>query len=356
MCFRLLVIVGIAGYLVAASNVEKGFLKRSADLESGASGYYYSKSGDHPAKVVYINSDNIHSYKPIPYKFGGNTAHSFVVNHHISGAPKYSSTYKDHGYNNDRNGHVESSEDEDSHESYHDINPYELDKLSKGYQTNYDHGQYKHKPKYSSSEYEEEDGSSHKSDDYSKHGKIEKKGHDSELKFSKGEKGSHDKEDHSGHYNEDGGNKKSHLDEASFYDDHHSYDKGSKGGKFGEKKDHKKGSKTTGYHNVYHKDEFKKDHTFYDDANHKGDFSKHGDEKKYHSDDSGDYKKGYNHDSGHNNDHKSKKGSFDKGHYDNEDIGYNKKHGYDSSNSHEDEYYKKGGSRDGHEGGYKKYY
>lgn len=354
MCFRLFLIFGIAGYLAAATNIEQTFTKKSADQESGASGYYYTKSGNQPAKIVYINTD--HSYKPIPYKFGDNSAHSFVINHHhIGGTPKYSSTYKDHGYNNDRSdyhhkGHDESSEDDDSHESYHDINPYEMDKLSKGYH-------YKHyTPKYISSEYDDEDGSLHKSDDYSKHGKIEKKGHDSELKFSKGEKGHFDKEDESGHYDEEGGNKKSELDEASFYNDHHSSDKGSKGGKFGEKKNHKKGSKTTGYHNVYHKDEFKKDHTFYDDANHKGDFTKHGDEQKYHSGDSGDYKKGYNHDSAHNEDNKSKKGSFDKGHYDNADSGYNKKHGYDSTHSHEDEYYKKGGSSDGHEGGYKKYY
>lgn len=48
------------------------------------------------------------------------------------------------------------------------------------------------------------------------------------------------------------------------------------GGKFNEKKSHKKGSKTLGYHNVFHKEEYKKVHIFYDDADHRGSFKKHG--------------------------------------------------------------------------------
>lgn len=48
------------------------------------------------------------------------------------------------------------------------------------------------------------------------------------------------------------------------------------GGKFNEKKSHKKGANTLGYHNVFHKDEYKKVHIFYDDADHRGSFKKNG--------------------------------------------------------------------------------
>lgn len=47
-------------------------------------------------------------------------------------------------------------------------------------------------------------------------------------------------------------------------------------GKRREQKLHKRGVKTTGYHNVFHKDEYKKEHTFYDDLDHHGDFKLHG--------------------------------------------------------------------------------
>lgn len=48
------------------------------------------------------------------------------------------------------------------------------------------------------------------------------------------------------------------------------------GGTFNEKKSHKKGANTLGYHNVFHKEEYKKVHIFYDDADHRGSFKKHG--------------------------------------------------------------------------------
>lgn len=111
----------------------------------------------------------------------------------------------------------------------------------------------------------------------------------------------------------------------------------------GEKKHHKKGSKTTGYHNVYHKDEYKKDHKFYDESDHSGHFAKHGEKEKKHSADSGYEKKGGFHDSAYDQGHKKKQGSESTGHVDEQHKKYKKKHGYDKYHNDHEKYGKKHG-------------
>lgn len=96
-----------------------------------------------------------------------------------------------------------------------------------------------------------------------KKGKKLKKNYKKEFKFSKGKKGSYNKEDDNGDYGEAGDKKASHYDDHNKHSEHESSDKQEKGGQFDKKKHHKKGSKSKGYHNVFMKDEYKKDHTFY---------------------------------------------------------------------------------------------
>lgn len=93
--------------------------------------------------------------------------------------------------------------------------------------------------------------------------------------FDKGQKGSYENEGHKGHYLQNGGNKNGYFDSSNGYASQHSEGKASKGGNFEESGYHKKGQKTTGYHKVYHKDEYKKDHTFYDESDKKGHYSKY---------------------------------------------------------------------------------
>lgn len=120
----------------------------------------------------------------------------------------------------------------------------------------------------------------------------------------------------------------------------------------GEKKHHKKGSKTTGYHNVYHKDEYKKDHKFYDEADHQGHFSKHGEQEKKHSADAGYHKKGGHHDSAYNEGHRKKEGSEASGHVDDHHKKYKHKHGFDKHHNDQTKYGKKHGSSDHDANGY----
>ncbi|XP_055530701.1 dentin sialophosphoprotein-like [Wyeomyia smithii] len=142
----------------------------------------------------------------------------------------------------------------------------------------------------------------------SKDGTKNRHGFNKQHNLKKESKGSHGKENHSHSYAKEGEKDKSHHDEDSYQQNHHDKEHHTRGGKHSEKKHHKKGSKTTGYHNVYHKDEFKKEHIFYDTADHSGSFRKYGSSHKEQSDDNGEYANG-----GHKEESRTKKKHSQKG-------------------------------------------
>lgn len=204
------------------------------------------------------------------------------------------------------------------------------------------------------SHYNKEGGSEYGEDKFAKHGEKGTKGYNNEHAYSKGDKGSHASEHHTGYYDHHGAKKASEFDQGEHFDKNEHGAKGSKGGKFGEKKHHKKGSKTTGYHNVFHKDEFKKDHTFYDDADHKGHFTKYGSDHDYNKNDAGKYNIGGHKHSGYEQGHHGKKGHTDDGKYDQADAGYKSQYGDEQYHSHNQDYGKKGGSEYGNQHKYSK--
>lgn len=108
-----------------------------------------------------------------------------------------------------------------------------------------------------------EGGQSHEDKYHKKQGKQSNKGYKHSLKFEKGKKGSYDREDDTGKKNEEGDKKSSFYDESDKHEQYEMEDGKKKAGEYGHKKNHKKGSKSKGYHNVFMKDEYKKDHTFY---------------------------------------------------------------------------------------------
>lgn len=231
----------------------------------------------------------------------------------------------------------------DSHESYQD----ELHHSLNSPIATYTHGGYGHNHGHDNDRgsHQASDGSEHNEEHHASHGEKGSKGYDKHQESDKGEKGHYDEADHAKHYNQNSGHKASGHDEGKQYHAHHEADKGEKGGEFQEKKAHKKGQKTTGYHNVFHKDEYKKVHTFYDDADHKGKFKKYGAEHKEHESKAGESKKGAHHQSGHESDQKGKKGHSSKGHHDANDQGYKKEHGKEQFHENEAEYAKKGGKQ-----------
>ncbi|XP_041786223.1 histidine-rich glycoprotein-like [Anopheles merus] len=164
--------------------------------------------------------------------------------------------------------------------------------------------------------HEEEGGSAYDEDHHAKKGDKSEKGYDKKHGLEHGSKGSYGKEDHKQHYAHGGDRKHAHHDEASHYNDHHAEAKRTKGGKHHEKKHRKKGSKTTGYHNVYHKDEYKKEHIFYDTSDHSGQFKKYGSSHEQHSNEAGQHAKGGHEDHAHRESAHKKAGSKEHGSYD----------------------------------------
>lgn len=138
-------------------------------------------------------------------------------------------------------------------------------------------------------EHSEEDKYSNKKHKTEKHGKTEfneedrsrkgfedNEGYNKFSTFSKGRKKDYDEEDHFEFNDEKKKKDDSHHDAKKAKHNKHVAELKA-GGKINEEKDHQKGSKTVGYHNVLHKDEFKKKRTFYDDLDDRGFYKLFGD-------------------------------------------------------------------------------
>ncbi|XP_077299971.1 uncharacterized protein LOC143920854 [Arctopsyche grandis] len=179
------------------------------------------------------------------------------------------------------------------------------------------------------------------------HGHKDDKGHKSVHHNEHGAKGVDNKEKHAKHYDEHGGKKNSNHDSAGHYGQHHEAAQGHKGGKFDEKKAHKKGHNTKGYHNKYHKDEYHKEHKFYDDYHKSGSHAKYGNFNSKHGSKDGGHKKKEHLDSANHEDHAGKKGHYAKGHVDEDHKAHKNEQGYDKHHAHHSDYAKKGG----HQGG-----
>lgn len=170
--------------------------------------------------------------------------------------------------------------------------------------------------------------------------------------YSQGAKGLHDKQGHKEHYNEEDGHKKAHHDVAGHYGKKEEAAQGSEGASFSESSGHKKGSKTTGFHKVHHKDEYKKDHTFYDESDSKGHFNKHGNSNSQHSSEKGGFEKGGHEDGAYQQANKGVKGFKDEGKYVDQDSGYKGEEGKHTHHKDYASYDQKGEQQEGKEHGF----
>ncbi|KAF9791394.1 hypothetical protein SFRURICE_014106 [Spodoptera frugiperda] len=141
------------------------------------------------------------------------------------------------------------------------------------------------------------------------------KGHEGfgkEHHFEKGDAGNYHSEEHDGFAVSKEGGIKKHHDEADAHGKHYAHGHGYKGGDHGHKAGHSKGEAVDGYHKVFDKDEFKKDHDFYDADGLKGEHHKYADGHAGHGSEAGGYKKGGSHVSGHDEKGYGKGGYVDK--------------------------------------------
>ncbi|KAH9634795.1 hypothetical protein HF086_012209 [Spodoptera exigua] len=192
-------------------------------------------------------------------------------------------------------------------------------------------------------------GSNYGEKHHSAHGEKGSKGYHTEDHHAKGEAGHYGKKHDEGYYKEAEGGEKGHHDEAAVHGKHYKGGKSYKGGDHGHKKHFSKGEDITGYHKVFHKDEFKKDHDFYDVADKSGHFNKHGHENEHHGSEEGGHKEGGHHDSASNKGEFGKSGFHAKGHINDAEAGHSAEDGHESHYHNEADFGKKGGSSHGKE-------
>ncbi|XP_063927798.1 RNA-binding protein EWS-like [Zophobas morio] len=209
-------------------------------------------------------------------------------------------------------------------------------------------------PVSDSSNFEKGGGSSYSDANQSAHGEKGSTGYKTAEEYDKGAQGQHDSKGHKEFYNEQGGNKANHHDQAAHYGQKEEASKGSQGSHFSQSKSHKKGSKTKGYHRVHHKDEFKKDHSFYDESDASGQFSKHGDYDANHASHKGGFEKGGHEDGAYQQGEQGVKGFVDKGHFNGQNSGFKGEEGKEAFYKNFQDFGKKGEEQEGKEFGYSK--
>lgn len=115
----------------------------------------------------------------------------------------------------------------------------------------------------------------------SEHYYLEKDKGDNGYKFfdglKKGKLGEHAVNNQQGYYDSDGSRKAGRVNNSHFYKDKNGVTRAVKGENVDVKSSFNKGSKTTGFHNVHHKEEYKKNKQFYDEAHKSGSYRRYGD-------------------------------------------------------------------------------
>ncbi|XP_063229084.1 aspartate, glycine, lysine and serine-rich protein-like [Bacillus rossius redtenbacheri] len=209
---------------------------------------------------------------------------------------------------------------------------------------------------FQDSGYSKGGGEAHDAAHHAVEGAKGEKGYKVEEAFDKGSAGKHGAEERKGFYGEEGASKKGHHDEAAHYGEQHKGEKGSQGQEYGRRSSHKKGHKTTGFHNVYHKDEFKKEHSFYDDAHASEHDSKHGEYGQKHAAEQGGYEKKGEVDAGYSEQGHGKKGEFAQGAHEDEEKGHSVQESAREHHGHEEDFAEKDGRSSavgyGHDKGY----
>ncbi|KPJ14078.1 hypothetical protein RR48_02679 [Papilio machaon] len=195
-------------------------------------------------------------------------------------------------------------------------------------------------------------GHANKGRRYNERGGKTSKGFDSDHHVDKGAKGFKKDEKHRKEYEEAAGKKSKHHDRAAHSGDHEEEAFGHRGSNFAEKKGHKKGHKTKGFHNKYHKDEFKKEHKFYDDFHKSGEHHRFGKFNAKHASNESGKKRAHHLNAGHDFVEHGKKGYSNKGHIDADHKGYNGKNGHEEHHENHSQYGKKGGRAGGRSWGH----
>lgn len=188
----------------------------------------------------------------------------------------------------------------------------------------------------------------HKSEEGEKAEKAFKK----EEAYDKGEKEDYGTDEKHSQVAEKAGEKKGHVDQAQHFGEAYHGNHGEKGISVVTKGGHKKGKKTSGFHKVHHKDEYKKDEVFYDESHDGGEHEEHQHENEKHAKEKGGSEKKGHSDNGYHESHGSKKAESDHGKKYEQAKGHKSEAGEQAHHGQHSEFAKKGGVKEGEKYGH----
>jgi Domain of unknown function (DUF4779) len=274
----LLPVLGVVVVARPVDNPDQVMLRRRMDQAESAS-YMYRSDNNGPAQVIYLTSGDanrrnfnlplpaltIRSAGPSYARITQSYAPAYPVNYYPPktkadavfkpSQPIYAPAHIPRSQSSSSSSSSSSGSGSDESSRHHPQSHHRS-----GSDESSRHHPHSH---HQSGEFSAEGGHSNEDKFHKKKGHKAAKGYTTDVKFKKAKKGEYGHKHEEGNFGEQGGKKSSHYDEGDKYSEHHEAAQNEKGGKFGSKKHHKKGSKSKGYHNVFMKDEYKKDHTFY---------------------------------------------------------------------------------------------
>lgn len=317
----LLLVSAMGSCMEMRETVERMVMVRTtgSDLQPAATGYIYKKESDGPESVIEMGASEVMEHLSKLYK----QPESFAAPIPVAASAFYAKKEDEDKAESQADEHiipvVEKTEDHDEVDGIADD---DFPKIFKEYSSEYgnydkdfpyylhglghfDHGIY----------HGYGGGSDYGSKGHDEHGDKGYKGYASKHHYEKGGAGDYHTEKYESYSVSGGGGHKKDYDEADAYGKDYAHGHGYKGGDHGHKSSHSKGEEVDGYHKVFNKDEFKKDHDVYDGEKVEGGFHKHGDGHSHHGSDAGEFKKGGAHESGHD------EGGFGKGGFSEQESG-----------------------------------
>lgn len=333
--------VSYASCMEMRETVERMVMVRTtgSDLQPAATGYIYKKESDGPVSVLKMGESEVMDHlsklyaKPeaysAPIEDDGNKAASHV-----------SEDIKPVVEKPDDDGHIKGIAHEDYGKMFDDYTPHYED-YKKGY------ADYLHKiDHYGYGPYHNHGGGKeYGSQGHHEYGDNDYKGFKIIHHYGKGGAGDYHTEKYESYATSGKGGHENDYDKADSHGEYYAKGHGEKGGDHGNKESHSKGETVDGYHKVYNKNEFKKDHDFYNDGTNKGGFHKYEGDHVHHGSSDKGFKTGETHKSAQHED-----GFGDKS-YIAKDAGIKgeDEHSAEEGISHHG--YKKFGIKDGKHGG-----
>lgn len=352
-----LLILGYASCMEMRETVQRMVMVRTtgSDLQPAATGYIYKKESDGPASVIKMGETEVMEHLSKLYE---------EPQAYLAPVPAPKGPFHEKDDESKAASHtsevvkpvVEKSEDEDDghipgtvHEDYK--------KILEGYGS--ESGDYKDFSDYlhgighyGHGLFDHGEGSDYGLKRHHDYGDKGYKGYATNHKYGKGGAGDYHTEKYASYSVSNKGGNEKHHDEADSFGKDREQGHGYKGEDHGHKNAHSKSEEVDGYHKLFDKNEFKKDHDFFDGEKDEGKYHKYGNGHEYRGSNSGGFDEGRSQKSGHHEGRFGEGGFVDKESGDEAGTEYSGEDGHEASHYRHGLYGSKGGIHDGKSYGY----